>query len=194
MHTLPMASQAPDEIRAQLDAGESLLWHARPRQGLVLRGWDAWFIPFSLLWCGFALRNLNMGPLMAHSAPARLHALFFMFIGLYLLVGRFFLDAWRRSRTVYALTQQRAIIVSGIAARSVQSISLRNLAELNLSLRGRDVGTIVFGPLDNGLYGARTGAMPAFGVPLSPRFELIGNAKAVYELVRQEQRRQPGQP
>lgn len=194
MHTLPMTSQAPDEIREQLDAGESLLWHARPRQGLVLRAWDAWFIPFSLLWCGITLRNLNLAPMMAHSGPARLHALLFMGIGLYLLVGRFVLDAWRRSRTVYALTQQRAIIVSGIAARSVRSVSLRNLSELNLSLRSAGVGTIVFGPLENGLYAARDGAVPTVGIPLSPRFELIANAKAVYELIRQEQRRQPGQP
>ena len=65
MPTLPMSSQAPDEIREQLDAGESLLWHARPRRGLVLRAWDAWRIPFSLLWCGITVRNLNMPPMIA---------------------------------------------------------------------------------------------------------------------------------
>ena len=50
-----MHADAQLEISRRLEPGESLLWTGVPRRGLVLRGSDAFLIPFSLFWGGFAL-------------------------------------------------------------------------------------------------------------------------------------------
>ena len=42
-------------VERELSSGEKLLWSGQPRSGIRLRGSDAFAIPFSILWCGFAI-------------------------------------------------------------------------------------------------------------------------------------------
>jgi len=90
------------------------------------------------------------------------------------LIGRFFVDAWHRSRTYYEATDQQAFVVYGAKVRSLR---LRDLYTTRLSLARRGRGTISFGA-------------PGFG-PSSPGqvpnvivFDSIENAGSVYELIR----------
>src|SRR5580704_18792345 len=48
-------SDRPPMIEEQLGPQEQLLWAGRPPAGLLLRPAEAFLIPFSLLWCGFAI-------------------------------------------------------------------------------------------------------------------------------------------
>jgi chaperonin GroES len=44
-----------ESARRQLLSGERVLWEGTPSTGLILRPTEAFLIPFSLLWGGFAL-------------------------------------------------------------------------------------------------------------------------------------------
>jgi hypothetical protein len=49
-----MNSNVSLEIQRHLEPRENILWSGQPKQGVMLRGSDAFLIPFSLLWGGFA--------------------------------------------------------------------------------------------------------------------------------------------
>jgi hypothetical protein len=171
----------PDEIRRELAPLEQVLWSGRPKQGLVLRGSDAFQIPFSLLWCGFAL-FWETGVARTGNAFFMLWGVPFVAIGLYMVFGRFFFDARQRARTFYAVTGQRVLIVSGVFARSIKSLDLKGLAALTLS-EGRDGrGSIVFGP-DAGMFGGSS-SWPGSRAQVAPRFDLIEDARRVHDIIR----------
>jgi hypothetical protein len=50
-----MSDTPASVIDRELGPGERLLWSGQPRKGLRLRPTDAWVIPFSLIWCAFAV-------------------------------------------------------------------------------------------------------------------------------------------
>lgn len=162
----------------------------RPRQGLVLRASDAFRIPFSLLWCGFAI-FWEWNAVTLPSAPAffMLWGIPFVGIGLYMVVGRFFVDARQRSVTHYALTDERILIFSGVLARRLKSLALKNLPAIELTVSDtQGEGTICFGP--QAPLPFRT--LGSFGwmscERQSPQFELIPDARAVYARIRAAQR------
>ena len=177
----------PPEVTATLDRGERVIWSGRPRQGLMLRGMDAFLIPFAVVWTSIptfgawmTLRGPNSNPV------AVLPVLLFVVIGLYMLVGRFFVDAAQRRRTFYALTNQRILILSGLWSREVRSLSLSTLGEIDVSARASGRGTIMFG----------RSPYPAMAMPgwpgsrryLPPMFEMIPDVNDVAKLIRDGQR------
>jgi hypothetical protein len=159
----------------ELERGERQLWLGAPPQGVILRSSDVYMIPFSLFWAGFVV--FWESAVLREGAPG-FFALFgvpFVLFGIYLTIGRFFVDAWRRQRTSYALTTARVIIRSGT---SLKSLSLRTLSDVTLTERSDGRGTITFGPMTylTSMYGGT----PFPGVPQPPKFELIPGARAVY--------------
>jgi hypothetical protein len=113
-------SQPAEVISRQLRPGETLLWSGQPPTGVRLRGADLLLIPFSVLWCGFAIfwevSVIRMSGQMG--GPALffiLWGMFFVVIGLYFVFDRFFVDAFIRSQTFYGVTNERVVISSGMA-------------------------------------------------------------------------------
>ncbi|MTV38206.1 hypothetical protein GM676_11525 [Duganella radicis] len=180
-------NELSEEVRRELLPGEQVLWSGRPRQGLVLRGSDALGIPFSLLWCGFAIFWEHS--VVTSNAPAffKLWGIPFVLVGLYMVIGRFFFEARQRARTFYAVTPERILIVSGVFSRQVKSLSLNTLCDVSLTEGRNGEGDITFGPQspfpsffgNSGWPGARQ---------QSPKFELVTGAKSVYEKIREAQR------
>ena len=69
----------------------------------------------------------------------------FVLAGLYMILGRFIHDSKKRAKTFYGLTDQRAIIISGLFSKSVKSLNLRSLSDVSLSEKSDKSGTITFG-------------------------------------------------
>jgi hypothetical protein len=173
-----------DEFTKELGPGEALLWTGRPSQGLRFHGYDLFVIPFSIVWAGGALQIL--GPIRAGAPmPFPLVGVLFLAVAAYITVGRFIHDAWRRSRTRYALTTERAIILNGGVSRSISSVQLRTLPGITLRERRSGVGTIVFGNDEGPSWMA---GWPGSNQRSAPRFELIPRSRQVYEQAREAQR------
>ena len=142
---------ASARLKVQLEPGERLLWSGQPKQGLALRSTDWFMVPFSLLWGGFAIfwELEALDPFVTSPNPVNLvMALFgipFVLVGLYMMFGRFFADSRARAKTYYGVTDQRAIIVSGLFSRQVTSLPYRSMPQVTINVRPDRSGTITFG-------------------------------------------------
>jgi hypothetical protein len=179
---------AEDVIRGELSPSERLLWAGRPRQGIVLRAIDAFLIPFSLLWGGFAI--FWEVSVIVGGAPWEF-AVFgapMVIVGLYFIFGRFLVDDRQRAKMIYAVTTERVVIVSGMLARRVKSLNLVTLSDLSLTERGDGSGTITFGPVPPFYWWYGAAGWPGLGHTAIPNFELADEARRVYEIVREAHR------
>ena len=79
------------ELQEYLNTNEKLIWTGQPRKGIVFRTADIFLIPFSLLWCGFAIFWVVIA-----SQGSIYFAMFgipFVIMGLIFVFGRFIIDA-----------------------------------------------------------------------------------------------------
>jgi hypothetical protein len=147
---------------------------------------DVFLVPFSLLWGGFAI-SWNADVWTANTPlEFRLFGLPFLIAGVYVTVGRFVLDAWIRSRLRYVLTDRRVLIVREGPFRSVRSLDLKHLPELELIERHDGSGTILFGDADSSWWSRGRGGDIGFWSPAlrrSPQFIRIPAVRRVYEMI-----------
>ena len=180
-----MSYDLEQRVRSDLRADEKLLWIGQPAQGLLLRGNDAFTIPFSLFWAGVVV-YLERGALKQPPDFFALLGIPFVLFGIYLVIGRFFVDAAVRARTYYALTNQRAIILTGFWTRELKSLWLRNLPQVSLKEGRGTRGTIEFGPSAWPM--SLSFHLPGRSPYQPPAFELIEGPQHVYDLLRAAQR------
>jgi hypothetical protein len=174
-------------LRPELGRDEQLLWSGMPRQGLCFRSSDWLAVPFSLMWGGFAI-FWEYSASTTRDAPIfmTLWGIPFVLIGLYMIVGRFFGDAFLRSRTYYGVTDQRVIIVDGLFNRQVKSLPLTTLSDISLSERSNRSGSITFGT-NNFPFASLGRSWPGMGRQMAPAFDSIDEVRRVYALIREAQ-------
>lgn len=168
------------ELKPNLLNGEKLLWTGRPKTGLVLRSTDAYLIPFSLLWGGFAFFWETTVISMDAPFPMAIFGIPFVLLGIYFIIGRFFLDAWKRVNTIYGITNDRIIIKSGLLNQTVNSLNIKTLSDISLNVRKDQSGTIVLGSSNQFRY---MQGIDWPGVKQAPSLEFIDNVQTVYELI-----------
>jgi hypothetical protein len=177
-------------LQSQLAPSERLLWFGQPRSGIVFRSSDSFVIPFSLVWGGTTIFIYASVPTSDMPIFYKLFILPFVVVALYLLLGRFILDAKRRSATCYGITNERIIIISTHFGRNIRSLDLRAFDVISLKEKSDGSGTITFGLAHRRKYGYDGTRFPELGQDTVPEFEMIQNAKSVYETVRNAQRKQ----
>jgi len=162
------------------------MWQGRPSTGLILRPIELFLIPFSLLWGGFALFwNIGVwtiGP--GGDLPFKLFGVPFLLAGLYLIVGRFWLDAHLRSGFRYVVTDRRILILKE-GGSTTKSVDIKRLPALEFDERSDGTGTIRFGASGNLFSGSNFGLwQPTFDQ--TPQFIRIDNARHVFELIQRQ--------
>lgn len=177
-----MITDSPADPAAQLSAylgpGERLIWAGRPDPDVLFTPLDAFLIPFSVMWGGFAIFweaiALADGPTfyVAWGVP-------FVAVGLYFMVGRFVYKKRRKRRTAYGLTNTRAIVAVG---RS--SITDAPLASVPTSIkRSRDGShvSVTFGQRSGwGMFG------PSYANTGMEFFEMGSSAVGFYDVAQPE--------
>lgn len=160
----------------------------------MLHGRDTMLIPFSLLWGGFAIFwnasvwGLTFGQPGIGSPDIffKLWGLPFLIVGFYMIVGRFFHDAHIRQRTLYAVTDQRIMILS---RGKLTSLELARLPRLELTEHRDSSGTLSFETTSPFSWNGMNGF--SWWVPaLDPaaKFEHIGDPQSVYRIIRDRTR------
>jgi hypothetical protein len=178
------ARQAMDgqAFLGRLLPGERMIWSGRPGQGIVLVGRDAFLIPFSLIWCGFAI--FWEATVLHTNAPGffALWGIPFVAVGLYFVVGRFLVDAWVRRGTSYGLTDRRVLISKPAPFGSFTAISLNQLPNAQISESASGRGTIRFGQ-SAPIWGGRGFASWSPALDPTPQFIAIDDARSVFDLM-----------
>jgi len=182
-----MWNKSHSVIQPELSQKEQLLWAGQPQRGIALRPSDIIMIPISLTWGGFAI--FWGATVVSSDGPIimKLCGLPFLLAGVYLIAGRFLLDAWQRSKTHYGVTSERIIIISDYFGRKIRSVNLRTLVDFTIKQKSDRGGTITFEEAattrwDNGgMWGVRRRRS------LPPRFDMIPEARRVYQLIQEAQ-------
>jgi hypothetical protein len=175
--------EVSQRIQPELGPTERLLWAGRPVQGVVFRKADLMMVPFSLLWGGFAI----FWEYSAWSSEAPpfflLFGLPFVLIGIYLIFGRFFVNAYVRRHTYYAVSDERVLIMQEAFGKNIKSLDLKTISDVSLSQRGIDGGAIFFGPTTP-FSGWSNTSWPGASRSIVPNFDLDSGARNVYEIIR----------
>lgn len=106
-----------------LNPGKRVLWEGRPPGRLFLfRGIDVFFVSFSIVWAMGATAAVL--PALKSGAFFFGFGLIFLVAAVYVTIGRFLHDQYLRRRTVYAVTDKRAMIAKSAFGRQVRDLPI----------------------------------------------------------------------
>ena len=170
-----------NELRSNLSTGEKLIWTGKPKTGIMFRSTDAFHIPFSLLWCGFAIFWESNAIKTDGDYFFMLWGIPFVLVGLYITIGRFFIDAKKRANTIYGITPDRIIIKSGIFSSEITSLNIKTLTDITINQKSDNSGTLTLGPTD--IRSSMMQGMEWPGIKQPLRLEFIEDVKSVYDKI-----------
>lgn len=179
-------------IQSELTSGESVLWSGQPSRSVLFHREDLFFIPFSLLWGGFAIfwEAGVAGYWGSNSHPegpwifGMIWGVPFVLIGQYMIWGRFLFAAWRKKRTYYAVTSRRVMAVQDGWKRNMASAYIDTLPTLIKASAAKSTTTLRFAQAEPMWTGRRGwGVWDGLAIGDVPTFIDIEDADYVYHLV-----------
>lgn len=182
--TNPVTTSCNNQIDRELMAGEKLLWSGKPNASKLFSPSDAFLIPFSLLWGGFAY--FWEATVIVSGAPLlfKLWGIPFVVIGTYMIFGRFFVKRRINENTAYAITDKRVLIVTTWPTRNLTALDLRTLPSTTLREGNDGGGHIVLGTDPFGMACYADTGMDLFGQTRgAPALRNLANVRRVYEQI-----------
>ncbi|GAA4608085.1 hypothetical protein BJY16_006661 [Actinoplanes octamycinicus] len=134
-------------METDLLPGERVLWQGRPQRHRLFRRTDLTLVPFSLLWCGFAIFWETSVILSGGPTLLKLWGIPFVLIGLYLVAGRFVVRAVASRRTRYTITTNRVLVHGGWSGTRLTTAYLKSLPPPVVTERPDGSGDLAFGAL-----------------------------------------------
>lgn len=161
-----------------LESGENLLWQGAPARGLRFSGKGLLLSLFGLVFLSFSVFWVGMASFMTAGEPmGMLFPLFgapFVLVGLWLVVGHWIYDAYKRKRTRYALTTKRALIARTVLGRKMESYPISKDTQI----------TLVSGTLDTVNFAERVYRNKDGDNVVPIGFRFIEDGQKVYNLLR----------
>lgn len=168
------------KINPYLEPNEELIWAGQPQTGIKFRKSDILFIPFSILWTIYFAVTAWIYHVYTTVA--------FFLVGLYMMIGRFIVDAKYRTRVYYGLTDTRVIILRGYFKRKVDSVFLKEIGDITISIRTDGSGIITLVP-GHQLLNLMISTPHRLETRFTPtRLEFLSDAKPVYDEILQAQK------
>jgi len=177
----PVKNTDSNNWEAYLDPDEKLIWQGAPATGLrfsgsgfILSFFGIFFLAFALFWTGIAA---SMGGDSGIEGIFPLFGVPFVLIGLWLVAGHWFFDAYKRKRSRYALTNKRAIIARTVFNRRMESYPIERANQIRL----------ISGTLDTVHFAQKTYRTKNGTSVKNIGFRFIQDGQAVYDLLRKVQ-------
>ena len=171
-----------EAFSGRLLPGERVVWSGRPARGVIFTARDIFLVPFSIVWVGFAIFWTVAVAATGAPLPMLLFGLAFVAFGSTLMGGRFWLDAWLRAGTRYALTDRRVLITRPKPFGDFTAVALDRLPDARLTERRDGSGTIRFGQAASIFAGAGFGVWVS-ALDSTPQFVAIPEVRRVFDLV-----------
>ena len=167
--------------RSYMTDGELILWTGKPGRGHLLSVRDIFMIPFSILWCGFAVFWEYSA--IKEGAPFffPIFGGFFVLVGLYITVGRFLVQVLQRRRTEYVITTRSILRRRG---GRVDVLPTNRLPEMRVDARRDGSGSIFFGSKSYGRWTWYSSEVDFFGIDKRFSIEAVDDINRVVEIIR----------
>jgi hypothetical protein len=150
----PFQSDASARLQPHLRPGERVLWSGGPDPKVWFTRMDLLYVPLSIIICGFQVFLVAITA-RSHDRGATAYAILVFLPGLYVLFGRFIYKRYRKTRTAYGITPQRALVVVGANVRTKSPLRGQPIW-VTRSWNGRHASVEIGGPV-----GVVTGALAA---------------------------------
>jgi hypothetical protein len=148
----PAAQTESNRWEDYLDPDERLLWQGAPATGLRFTGGGLAKSAFGVFFLAFSVFWVTMASSIGHGTAFPVFGVPFVLVGLWLVVGHWFYDAYKRKHARYALTTRRAIIARSMMGRKLLSYEIGRNSPIAL-IEG-DLDTVNF---DRRIYHTKNG-------------------------------------
>lgn len=162
----------------ELMENEKVLWEGKPSATDLLTLKDIFFVPFTIIWFGGVLFLGGSALLIGAPSFFKLVDFFFICVGAYMCVGRFFVKYKKRKRTLYVLTNFRALIFVG---KTVKSVSYKEIRFLEKKVKDDGSGSIIFAKPEESVFMIDTVSLLSQDDPIG--FMAIPDAEKVYKMI-----------